>query len=181
MANGIYSFDLGGFRPYAGLGLGLAKHTAEIDTAIDVGGTGEASVFAYQVLAGVGYPLSDRAEVLLGYRYFGTAEGDYGRAFQWSPAFRIGVPASEPPGWIRVRTTISRSGCCTASEPLGLDGAPFDTPPPGATQGEDGGVADKYPSSRAGARSRRQRRISRPCPRLTKRRSKAARWSMSAG
>ena len=94
MANGIYSFDLEGFRPYAGLGLGLAKHSAEIDTAIGVGGTGEARVFAYQVLAGVGYPLSDRAEVLLGYRYFGTAEGDYGQGVSMVPAnhnFEVGL------------------------------------------------------------------------------------------
>ena len=94
MANGIYSFDLKGFRPYAGLGLGLAKHTAEITTAIEVGGTGEARVFAYQVLAGVGYPLSDRAEVRLGYRYFGTAEGDIGAGVSISSAnhnFEVGL------------------------------------------------------------------------------------------
>ena len=93
MANGIYSFDLDGFRPYAGLGLGLATHTAEIEKPAGVG-TGEASVFAYQILAGVGYPLSDRAEVLLGYRYFGTAEGDFGAGVKISSAnhnFEIGV------------------------------------------------------------------------------------------
>ena len=53
-----------------------------------------ASVFAYQVLAGVGYPLSDRAEVLLGYRYFGTAEGDFGAGVSISSAnhnFEVGV------------------------------------------------------------------------------------------
>ena len=94
MANGIYSFDLEGFRPYAGLGLGVATHTAEITGSSVVFGKGEASVFAYQVLAGVGYPLSDRAEILLGYRYFGTGEGDYGQGVSITPAnhsFEIGV------------------------------------------------------------------------------------------
>ena len=94
MANGIYGFDLKGFRPYAGLGLGLATHEAEIDTAAGVGGKGEASVFAYQVLAGIGYSVSDRAEVLLGYRYFGSAEGDFGAGVSMSSAnhnFEVGL------------------------------------------------------------------------------------------
>ena len=76
MANGIYDFDFNGFRPYAGLGVGLAAHRAEMETPAL--GVGEANVFAYQVLAGVGYRLSDQTEVLLGYRYFGSAEGDFG-------------------------------------------------------------------------------------------------------
>ena len=95
MANGIYSFDLDGFRTYAGLGLGLATHTAEMERPFR--DTGEASVFAYQVLAGVGYPLSERVEARLGYRYFGTAEGDFGAGVTISSAnhnFEVGLQYS---------------------------------------------------------------------------------------
>lgn len=102
MVNGIFSVDLQGFRPYAGLGIGLAQHTAEIEsvTAASDGGrvfgpdTGEANVFAYQGMAGIGYPLSDRTEVSLGYRYFGSAEGDFGSSIRISSAnhnFEVGL------------------------------------------------------------------------------------------
>ena len=101
MANGIYSFDLQGFRPYAGIGIGLARNSAEIEPvtfiidseSASVEGTGESDVFAYQGLAGIGYALSDRTEVLLGYRYFGTGEGDHGAGAKLSSAhhnFEIG-------------------------------------------------------------------------------------------
>ena len=84
MVNGIYSFGLGRFRPYAGIGVGLARHRAEIDSVAVPGSSflvedaGEADVFAYQGMAGIGYAVSDRTEISLGYRYFSTAEGDFG-------------------------------------------------------------------------------------------------------
>ena len=98
MANGIYSFDLEGFRPYVGLGVGLARNRVELE-GINLRGervrdVGEADVFAYQGLVGIGYPLSDRAEIRLGYRYFGTAEGDIGAGVSISSAnhnFEVGV------------------------------------------------------------------------------------------
>ena len=102
MVNGIYSFDAMGFRPYAGLGLGSARHTAEIKsfTALSTGATlplndtGEADVFACQGLAGIAYPLSDRTEARLGYRYFATTDGDFGSNISISSAnhnFEVGL------------------------------------------------------------------------------------------
>ena len=86
MANGIYSFKFGKLRPYAGLGLGLARHAIESEeTSIEVDGETEdlskvsenSTAFAYQGMVGVGYALSDNAEVRLGYRYFATAKADF--------------------------------------------------------------------------------------------------------
>lgn len=94
MANGIFSFGVGGFRPYAGLGLGLAIHEPKFEPiAILHGGNripvsqvedGYTSALAYQVFAGVGYPLSDRAEALLGYRYFASGKADLGNGIEMS-------------------------------------------------------------------------------------------------
>ena len=102
MANGIYSFDLSSFRPYAGVGIGLAQNSADVDPTIFeidgnrelVQGTGEANVFAYQGLAGIGYKVSDWTEVLLGYRYFATAKGDHGAGVELSSShhnFEVGL------------------------------------------------------------------------------------------
>lgn len=86
MANGRYSFETGKFRSYAGVGLGLARHAAQIDgISVDFGGdtfnfrsdfSENTMAFAYQGMAGIGYALSDTTEVTLGYRYFATGNID---------------------------------------------------------------------------------------------------------
>jgi len=84
MANAVYGFEAWALRPYIGAGLGLARHVAEID-ALTVSGvarvglndSGDDTVFAYQFMAGAGFPLSDKAEIRFGYRYFGTAAADF--------------------------------------------------------------------------------------------------------
>ena len=104
MANGIYSFDVGGFRPYAGLGVGLATHEPKFEeiafrdgvntVRVRVVQEGSTKAFAYQVIAGVGYPLSDRSEILLGYRYFGSTNADLGSGIEMSHAnhnFEVGL------------------------------------------------------------------------------------------
>ncbi len=87
MANAIYGTELAGFRPYVGGGVGLARHQAKIDsiayeagselTAAPIGFSENATVFAFQLMAGIGYPLSEQAEMWLGYRYFETADADF--------------------------------------------------------------------------------------------------------
>ena len=75
MANGVYAFAFEAsdwMRPYVGVGLGLARHSATDDTT-DTDDT----VFAYQGMAGVGFPLSEKMEARVGYRYFATADADF--------------------------------------------------------------------------------------------------------
>ena len=75
MVNGIYAFEAGGLRPYFGAGIGMARHelavaprgARETDSDTD-------TTFAYQAMVGVAYPVSESAEVRLGYRYFQTAD-----------------------------------------------------------------------------------------------------------
>jgi outer membrane autotransporter protein len=75
MGNVFYDFDLGSpFTPYAGGGIGLAKHSAN---KVSISGTtivNDDSVdFAYQFAAGTRYAISPQAALFLEYRYFGTA------------------------------------------------------------------------------------------------------------
>ena len=96
MANGWYDIATGTrWVPYVGGGLGAAqldigerfKGTVTDDDDSDpntnVVDEGDGSidrvddwVFAYQVGAGIGYRIDDRAVVQFGYRFFGTSEGD---------------------------------------------------------------------------------------------------------
>ena len=90
MVNGIYAFDAGMLRPYFGVGIGLARHDGTFDKqTVDLEIDGEEyefessksseddMVLAYQGMAGVAYPMSEAAEVRLGYRYFATADADF--------------------------------------------------------------------------------------------------------
>ena len=90
MVNGIYAFDAGRLRPYFGVGIGLARHDGTFDKQtieleIDVEeyefesskSSEDDMVLAYQGMAGVAYPMSEVAEVRLGYRYFATADADF--------------------------------------------------------------------------------------------------------
>ncbi|MYG52869.1 MAG: porin family protein [Rhodospirillaceae bacterium] len=87
MVNGIASFDVWRVRPYVGLGLGAARHEAELDRlsatvgettySADFEGSEDAWVFAYQAMAGVAYPLAARTEARAGYRYFATSAADF--------------------------------------------------------------------------------------------------------
>lgn len=83
MANGIYAFEAGRLRPYFGVGIGLARHDGTVDTKGSFLGAefGRVSdddvVLAYQGMAGVILPLSERTEVRLGYRYFASADAEF--------------------------------------------------------------------------------------------------------
>lgn len=80
MANGIYEFQSGAsaFAPYLGAGIGVARFSL-IDAGV-VGSTPEDNddtVFAYQLIAGVGYDLSPTLTVFADYRLFGTANPEF--------------------------------------------------------------------------------------------------------
>ena len=90
MANGIFAAEIWRVRPYFGGGIGVAFAKAAEDAqswAVNVDGSDETisseggdandTLLAYQAMVGIGYPLSEAVEVRLGYRYFGTGEGDY--------------------------------------------------------------------------------------------------------
>ena len=76
MANGVYSFGVGQVRPYFGAGVGAAQHSL---TYTEGGRDLSLSdwTFAYQAMAGIAYPISDKTEFRAGYRYFATGTADF--------------------------------------------------------------------------------------------------------
>ena len=86
MLNGYYRFDVEGFAPYVGAGIGLAGHRfnarSKPVTIGDVRGhfvfRGHDTVFAWQAMAGVTRLVADNVELRLGYRFFGTRTGQFG-------------------------------------------------------------------------------------------------------
>lgn len=94
MANGAFAAAAGPVRPYVGGGLGVAFIKGRTRTATYVlirpdggpsiphtfaAGDGDDTVLAYQGMVGVAYPLSERTEIRLGYRYFATGEVEINR------------------------------------------------------------------------------------------------------
>ena len=79
MLNGYFDFDTASaFTPYAGAGLGLAMIEAEGFGVADIPDVldDDDTVVAYQVMAGIGYGLSDRTSLFAEYRYFGTESAE---------------------------------------------------------------------------------------------------------
>lgn len=87
MANGYYDFDVWGFKPYIGAGLGYAHLTMNDTRALglhslsplapsDSIGIADSSddVFAYQFGAGIGYQIRPGVVASVDYRYFGTQD-----------------------------------------------------------------------------------------------------------
>ncbi len=93
MANGYYDIDTGTkWVPYIGGGLGAARSNLKLsftsrDLATETMETGSDKdadwVLAYQIGAGVAYPVSDSVMVQLGYRFFGTSKAK----FKWEDDF----------------------------------------------------------------------------------------------
>lgn len=86
MANGIFSTRIWEVKPYVGAGIGVARHSGKFDEqtfgsgndAIEYPGASDtAFAFAYQAMAGIGYPLSDATEIQVGYRYFATGKAKF--------------------------------------------------------------------------------------------------------
>jgi opacity protein-like surface antigen len=81
MGNMWYDIDIGGkLKPFIGGGIGVARVEVDIDSVggVPVSASGDDTVFAYQVGAGIGYDISDKIVATLGYRFFGTADPDFG-------------------------------------------------------------------------------------------------------
>lgn len=74
MANGYYDLDMGKFAPYLGFGAGFARVAADIDAGGNRLVDDSDVVFAYQLIAGVGYSITPRVVLALDYRFFGTTD-----------------------------------------------------------------------------------------------------------
>jgi OmpA-OmpF porin, OOP family len=73
MANGYYDFDLGlPVTPYVGVGVGAAIVTLHF-----VGSEDSDTVFAYQGIVGISYPVAPTASLGVEYRYFATADPNF--------------------------------------------------------------------------------------------------------
>src|SRR5690606_22346355 len=87
MINGLYDFNKGGtVQPYIGLGVGgariKAKATNRVNTVGDVtnalnGFSDKATGIAYQGLLGVGFKLTERMTMDVGYKYFTVEDLDF--------------------------------------------------------------------------------------------------------
>lgn len=60
-------------RPFLGAGIGLAN----VDSDISGASNADDTVFAYQAIAGIGFPLTHVTTLDLQYRYFATADPDF--------------------------------------------------------------------------------------------------------
>ncbi len=87
MLNGVVDFDIGtAVRPYVGGGFGAVRQKADLEAvSVEVGGqtrrvetpvSESETDIAYQGMIGIGYPLSDRADIHLGYRFFAILEDE---------------------------------------------------------------------------------------------------------
>jgi opacity protein-like surface antigen len=73
MINGYYDFDTGSaLKPFIGAGLGYANVDLELESESDDDG-----VFAYQLMAGLGFAISKEVSFDLQYRFFATDDPMY--------------------------------------------------------------------------------------------------------
>lgn len=96
MFNGYYDFgNMNGFVPYVGAGVGFAYHDmgdvrSDLTPGIQFGD--DKVSFAWSLMAGFGYQLTDRAILDIGYRYIdlGSARSSHAdNAFAWNPRLEI--------------------------------------------------------------------------------------------
>ena len=73
MLNGYYDLDLGPFKPYVGLGAGLAKAKFK-QTVLGLSGSDSDTVVAYQFMGGLAFEITPAANIFAVYRYFSTLE-----------------------------------------------------------------------------------------------------------
>lgn len=119
MFNGYYDLGkIGGMVPYVGAGIGWAYHKmgdVNSDMAGSVTQYGEDKLsFAWALMAGVGYQLTDRAILDVGYRYIdmGSARSSHGDVnMAWNPRLEIDdMRAHEVK--IGLRYHFGSSDCC---------------------------------------------------------------------
>ena len=121
MLNAYKDFgNFGGFVPYVGAGIGVAYHdvdevyfTENPNLTNRIAGNGDLS-FAWALMAGVGYQISERAILDLGYRYIDMGSAESGRvdtAGFVNPAVKIDdIDAHEFK--IGLRYHFGQSDCC---------------------------------------------------------------------
>lgn len=74
MVNGLYDFMPGNtVSPFVGVGIGFANVEADIDFA----GSEDDNVLAYQLAAGVAFPVNPNMNIDVQYRLFGTEDPDF--------------------------------------------------------------------------------------------------------
>ena len=99
MANALYDFDSGSsFVPYVGAGVGVGFSTLEL-----LGGDGDVTEFAYQLILGGAYEMSSSLDLTLDYRLFsigfplGVPKYDFFGSdmsqVYWNSAIMLGVRA----------------------------------------------------------------------------------------
>lgn len=87
MGNLFYDFNRGGrLQPYIGAGVGAARVKVAIDGAQEAEDTG----VAYQAMVGLGYAMTERLSLDLGYRYFMAPDIDASDTFS-----SFGVPNAD--------------------------------------------------------------------------------------
>lgn len=105
MVNGYYDFSTGtAFKPYVGVGAGMARVKARSRTLFDENNmyinevfSQSENTFAYSFAAGVSYDVTDDVAIDAGYRYtrtrkiFATEDGDSYAVKQYANDFMIGV------------------------------------------------------------------------------------------
>jgi len=112
MANVIYDLNLGGFTPYVGAGVGVAR--VGLNTASTRGQIDDYDMqFAYQGIAGVAFGLTENIKLDLGYRYINTLK----------PSFMAGNSTTGPTG----NTIRSEYGAHTVLLSIRYE---FGAPPP---------------------------------------------------
>lgn len=77
LLNCFVDFETGtGFTPFAGGGIGIAK--VEFCDFVSSNSSDDDTVFAYQLVAGVGYAFTENVTLDVSYRYFATADLTFG-------------------------------------------------------------------------------------------------------
>ena len=92
LANVVFEVRAWKLRPYGGFGVGFVRTSFDFkkitvsasglqgidDFSVELAGKGTATSFAYQGMAGVAYPVSDRVTVRVGYRFFEAVDPKFG-------------------------------------------------------------------------------------------------------
>lgn len=140
MGNILYDFQrFGKFKPYLGVGIGLAR--VRFDGVRPIGGgviNDHDMAFAFQGIAGLSFDLTDRFEVFGDYRYLGTTDldvqvatsgstvsADYGnhtvmggiRIALYSPPQRMAKPMAAPMAPAPVRPVAAEMPAAPEPEP----------------------------------------------------------------
>jgi len=77
MGNGFYDLDINSpVSPYFGVGVGFAFIRGAAENIFGSDDDDSDVVFAYQLMAGLSYELSPRADLFAGYRFFNTTDYD---------------------------------------------------------------------------------------------------------